>query len=250
MVDDNADIRQFIKDRLRPSFDVLEASDGEDGFSQAVSHVPNLVILDVMMPRRNGMELCQMLKSDQRTSHIPVIMLTARADQASRIEGLKTGADDYLVKPFNTEELVVRVQNLVNQRKSLIEKFQHSDTIKPHEIVVTSMDERFLNKALAVVEAHMDDGRFGVEAFTKEMAFSRTQLHRKLKAITGLSAGEFIQDIRLRRAALLIRQKADSITQIAYQVGFNDQSYFSKCFRKKFHVTPSEFQEAAAAKLN
>jgi signal transduction histidine kinase/DNA-binding response OmpR family regulator len=244
VVDDNADIRQFIKDRLADKFDVLEAVDGEDGFRQAVHQIPDLVILDVMMPHRNGMELCRMLKSDQRTSHIPVIMLTARADQASRLEGLKTGADDYLVKPFDTAELLARVENMVNQRKVLIEKFKQSVVVQPHELAVTSMDERFLKKALAIVEEHMDDGSFGVETFSDEIALSRTQLHRKLKAITGLSAGEFIQDIRLRRAALLIRQKADSITQIAYQVGFNDQSYFSKCFRKKFQVSPSEYQDA------
>lgn len=241
VVDDNPDIRKFIKDKLINNFRVWEATDGEDGLEQAIEHMPNLIILDVMMPLRNGLELCQLLKGDQRTSHIPIIMLTARADQDSRLEGLKTGADDYLVKPFSSDELVARVENLVNQRKALIEKFKQKMSVQPHEVVVSSMDERFLKKAMDIVEAHMDDTQLGVEAFSEAMALSRTQLHRKLKALTGLSASEFIQDIRLRRAAQLILQKADSITQIAYQVGFNDQSYFSKCFKKKFLVAPSDY---------
>jgi AraC-like DNA-binding protein len=168
-------------------------------------------------------------------------MLTARADQDSRLEGLKTGVDDYLVKPFSSDELVARVENLVNQRRALIEKFKQKIIVQPHEVVVTSMDERFLKKAMEIVEANLDNTLLGVEAFSEAMAISRTQLHRKLKALTGLSTSEFIQDIRLRRAAQLIRQKADSVTQIAYQVGFNDQSYFSKCFKKKFSVAPSEY---------
>jgi signal transduction histidine kinase/DNA-binding response OmpR family regulator len=241
VVEDNADVRTLIRHSLESHYQVIEAAHGEEGLRMALEHVPQLVVADVMMPKMNGIDLCNKIKNNEKISHIPLIMLTARADHESKLEGLKTGADDYLVKPFNSEELKARVTNLIEQRKRLANKYGQRLVVQPHEIAVSSLDEKFIIKVIQAVEAHLDDTQFSVDVLTTELGMSRTNLHRKLKAVTGYSASEFIQDFRLRRAAQLIEKKADSLSQIAYQVGFNDQSYFTKCFKKKFGVTPSEY---------
>ena len=163
------------------------------------------------------------------------------ADMESKLEGLQTGADDYVIKPFNVKELLARISNLIEQRKKLMEKYHQRIVVQPHEITVTSLDERFIQKVIQFVEDNMDDINLSVEKMAADLGMSRNNILRKLKAITGLSTSEFIQDFRLRRAAQLIEKKADTISQIAYQIGFNDQSYFTKCFKKKFGKTPSEF---------
>jgi YesN/AraC family two-component response regulator len=220
---------------------VLEAVTGKEGFALARDKEVDLVISDVMMPVMSGIELCHLLKTSEITSHLPVVLLTARADHESKLEGLRTGADDYVAKPFNMHELLARVQNLILQRAKLIEKYHNHIVVQPHEITVTPLDERFIQQVIAIVEKNLDNPSFDVGKLTEEAGISRTNLHRKLKAITGMSASEFVQDFRLKRAAILMEKKADTITQIAFRVGFNDQSYFTKCFRKKFGKTPSEF---------
>lgn len=241
IVEDNTDVRAFIRRGLESSYHILEAPHGEAGLHLANEQVPHLIIADVMMPKMSGIDLCYQLKNNEKTSHIPVIMLTARADHESKLEGLKTGADDYLIKPFNPEELVVRVNNLIEQRKKLAQKYNQKLIVQPHEIAVSSLDERFIQKIIKVVETHLDDTQLSVDMVTTELGMSRTNLHKKLKAITGLATSEFIQDFRLRRAAQLIDKKTDNFAQIAFQVGFADQSYFTKCFKKKFGKTPSEY---------
>lgn len=241
IVEDNADVRAFIRRGLESSYHILEAPHGEAGLHLANEQIPHLIIADVMMPKMSGIDLCYQLKNNEKTSHIPVIMLTARADHESKLEGLKTGADDYLIKPFNPEELVVRVNNLIEQRKRLAQKYNQKLIVQPHEIAVSSLDERFIQKIIKVVETHLDDTQLSVDIVTTELGISRTNLHKKLKAITGLATSEFIQDFRLRRAAQLIDKKTDNFAQIAFQVGFADQSYFTKCFKKKFDKTPSEY---------
>jgi signal transduction histidine kinase/DNA-binding response OmpR family regulator len=247
VVEDNHEVRTLIRRGLEPQYNILEASTGKEGVQLAREKQTDLVISDVMMPVMNGVELCHLLKGDEITSHIPVILLTARADHESKLEGLRTGADDYIIKPFNMPELLARINNLIEQRKKLIRKYKDRIVVQPHEITVTPLDERFIQRALHLIENNLDNIAFDVEKMTSELGISRTNLHRKLKSITGMSTSEFIQDFRLRRAALLIEKRADSISQIAYQVGFNDQSYFTKCFKKKFGKTPSEF---AAASVN
>jgi signal transduction histidine kinase/DNA-binding response OmpR family regulator/tetratricopeptide (TPR) repeat protein len=241
IVEDNTDVRAFIRSTLEPGYSVQEASTGEDGLRLAMELVPQLIIVDVMMPGMTGMELCLQLKTNEKTSHIPVILLTARADHESRLEGLRTGADDYLIKPFNGEELRTRVLNLIEQRLKLAQKYSQRLVVHPHEITVSSLDEQFIHRIMRVVESHLDNTQLNMDMLTSEIGMSRTNLHRKLKALTGFSASEFIQDFRLRRAAQLIEKKANTISQIAYEVGFGDQSYFTKCFKKKFGRTPSEF---------
>lgn len=241
IVEDNQDVRNLIRQGLQAHYNILEASTGKEGVDIACNQNIDLVVSDVMMPVMNGIELCHLLKNDELTSHIPIILLTARADHESKLEGLRTGADDYVVKPFNMQELQARIVNLTEQRKKLIRKYNQHIVVQPHEITVTPLDERFIQKAIQVVEENLDNADLSVDKMSEVLGMSRTNLHRKLKSVTGLATGEFIQDFRLRRAAQLIEKKADTISQIAYQVGFNDQSYFTKCFKKKFGKTPSEF---------
>jgi signal transduction histidine kinase/DNA-binding response OmpR family regulator len=244
IVEDNDEVRNLIRRALEGRYNLLEAATGKEGVQLAREQKTDLVISDVMMPVMNGIELCHVLKNDELTSHIPVILLTARADHESKLEGLHTGADDYVIKPFSMSELTARVANLIAQRKKLIEKFNQQVVVQPHEITVTPLDERFIQKVIQVIENNLDNTEFNVEKLVEELAMSRTNLHGKLQSITGMAASEFIQDFRLRRAAVLIEKKADTISQIAYKVGFNDRSYFTKCFKKKFGKTPSELESS------
>jgi YesN/AraC family two-component response regulator len=204
---------------------------------------PNLIISDVMMPVMDGFELCRKLKSDERTSHIPVILLTAKADMDSKIEGLEFGADDYVTKPFDAKELDVRVKNLIEQRKKLREKFSRMIEVKPGEITASSMDEQFLERLLNVFEDHVDDSDFSTEDLAHEVGMSRSSLHRKLQALTNQPTHEFLRTLRLKRAAQLLKQTAGTVTEIAYAVGFTNPSHFSKIFRQQFGQSPSEFAD-------
>jgi len=250
IVEDNADLLSYIRGYLDESYFVLEARDGEEGFKEAIKTIPDLVLSDVMMPKMDGFELCSKLKSDERTSHIPVILLTARASSESKIEGLETGADDYLSKPFDPTELKIRIRNLVLQRQKLREKFA-GDFWKENKLPVlqsvasglNQMDKMFLQKALDIVNLHLSDTDFNIEVFGKEMAMSRQQMHRKFRALVNQSATEFIRTIRLKKAAELLIQKSGTVSEIAYDVGFNTLSYFTKSFQEQFGVTPSEYSE-------
>ncbi|HEU5290545.1 MAG TPA: ATP-binding protein, partial [Cyclobacteriaceae bacterium] len=244
IIEDNHDLRNFISNSLRDQFITLTAVNGEEGYNLAMESIPDLIISDVMMPILNGIELSAKLKNDERTSHIPIVLLTAKADKDSRIEGLQKGADDYLAKPFSMDELRVRVTNLIEQRKKLAAKYRAAIPSIPIEPVLhreLTLDEKFLLRASKLVEDNISDSLFGVEQMAKEIGLSRAQLFRKLKAIAGISPNEFINEIRLQKAAKLILSKTDTLAQIGYSVGFNEQSYFAKCFRKKFGVSPSEY---------
>jgi len=246
IVEDNADFRKYLNDQLSPDYQVLEAKDGLEGLVTSTEQIPDLIVSDVKMPGINGFELCQKVKSDERTSHIPVILLTVKASEESKIEGLETGADDYMTKPFDIKELKVRIRNLIDQRRQLRLRFNRKQGLKPEEIATTSVDEQFLRKALAIIEQKMSDPDFSVQEFAREIALSRVQLHRKLRSLTGQSTSEFIRVVRLNRAAQMLKQNHESVTQIAYLVGFNSSSYFSRSFYKHFGVSPSEFANSAS----
>jgi DNA-binding response OmpR family regulator len=241
IVEDNKDFQAFIRQHLEPTYKVIEAVDGQDGFEKATAAIPDLIISDIMMPKMDGYQLCHALKNDQRTSHIPVILLTARAGEDSKLAGLETGADDYLTKPFSSRELLVRAKNLIEQRRKLREKFSRDVVLKPSEIAITSMDEQFLNRVKEVVEKYISDEDFTVEDLGHKVGMSRVQLHRKLRALTNQSASQFILSMRLQRAIDLIKQNAGTVSEIAYMVGFNTPNYFAKCFRKRFGCSPSEY---------
>ena len=241
IAEDNAELLNFMASKLKKDFTVFTATNGEEALHLALKVIPNLVLSDLMMPKLDGMQLTEKIKTDERTSHIPVVLLTAKNEQQTRITGFKTGADDYITKPFSTEELLVRITNLIEQRKKLAEHFRERILVNTTPSPEASLDDRFIHKVREVTESNMSDFNFTVEQLAEEVNLSRTQLLRKLKALTGLSPNEFIKDMRLKRAADMIRQRVDTITQIGYAVGFNDQSYFTKCFKKQFNVTPSEY---------
>lgn len=241
IVDDNRDMRNYVREVLDQDYNLCEADNGKEGLAIAVEQIPDLIITDVMMQEMDGFELCQKLKSDEHTCHIPVILLTARASDQSKMTGLETGADDFLTKPFDARELHLRVKNLIIQRQKLRELFSREITLHPQEIAVTSMDAQFLEHVQAIIEEHLADADFTPEQFARKVAMSRMQLHRKLRALTNQSAGEFIRTMRLKRAAHLLQQNSGTISEIAYEVGFNNPSYFAKCFKEFFGKLPSEF---------
>ncbi len=188
----------------------------------------------------DGVELCKNIKEEENTSHIPVILLTAKADIASRLEGLRTGADDYMTKPFNAEELRSRVTNLIHQRNKLRARFSRTVILKPKDIAITSLDELFLEKVMAVIDNNLDNPKFRVDDFQSEVGMSRMQLHRKLKALTGHSAGDFVRIQRLIRASEMLVKLNCTVSEVCYRTGFTNVSYFAKCFRKQFGATPTE----------
>ena len=242
LVEDNIDMRHFITEQLVKFYKVEEAINGAAGLKKAMTSPPDLIITDLMMPRMDGIELCKRIKTDVNTSHIPVIMLTAKAGIDNRIEGLETGADDYLTKPFDAKELLVRTKNLIEQRQKLRELYSNKRVkVDPKKITVTSIDQKFLEELLSLLEDNYTDAEFGVPKMQDALAMSKTQLHRKLKALTNEAPGELLRNFRLKRAAQLLSQKADSVTQIAYQVGFNNLSYFAKCFKELYGVAPSAY---------
>ena len=246
IVEDNDDMRRYLRNCLQSDFEIVEAENGITGQQAAVKKNPDLIISDVMMPEMDGFELCEKLKTDARTSHVPVILLTARASGESKVEGLETGADDYLTKPFDVKELQARVRNLIEQRRRLRERFRRDIFTEPSEITTTSMDEAFLKKVVAAVETHIDDPDFATENLARASGVSRRHLNRKLRALTGQSVREFMRTIRLKRAAQLLQQQAGTVTEIAYEVGFNSIGHFAKVFREQFGVAPSEFSGSSS----
>ncbi|MEL6864744.1 MAG: two-component regulator propeller domain-containing protein [Bacteroidota bacterium] len=241
IVEDNQEVQSYIQQIFASEYRVVTAENGREGLEKARKHLPNLIISDVMMPEMDGITFCRTLKSDLEISHIPILLLTARTAALFKIEGLKTGADDYVTKPFNPEELRLRVRNIIQARKEAREKFARVLSLDPKEISVTSADEVFLEKALQVVEKQMDNPNFSVVQFASELAISRPLLFTKLKALTGQTPNNFIKTIRLKRAAQLLKTKKLNVSEVAYKVGFKDPKYFRKCFKEQFEVPPSVY---------
>ncbi|MEZ5070730.1 MAG: response regulator [Bacteroidales bacterium] len=241
VVDDSRDMRAQLADSLQGEYRVLQAMDGISGLKKAVEKHPDLIVTDLMMPNMDGLELCRRLKSEEATSHIPVILLTAKDSLGDKIKGLETGADDYIPKPFHMKELRVRIANLIEQRTLLRERFSREVKLEPADITITPADERFLHQAIGVVEGHLKDEDFQLETFYREMNRSRSTMFRKLAALTGQSPSEFIRTIRLKRAASLLEQGFGSVSEISYEVGFRNVSYFNRSFRKLYGLSPREY---------
>ncbi len=241
IVEDNPDVRQYIQQVMTDEYRVVEAANGREGLAKATYGVPDLVICDWLMPELDGMGFCQALKTQATTDHIPVIMLTAKASTQNRIEGYSHGADEYLIKPFHPDELRARARNLLAQRQKLRERFGRELVVRPSAVPITSVEEQFLHRAIAIVEQHVGDSSFMVEQLAEALNMSRMQLHRKLKAVTNQSATEFVRHLRLQRAADLLAGRSASVSEVAFAVGFESLSYFSKSFRDQFGVLPSEY---------
>lgn len=242
IVEDNADLRTFISQGLSAVYQVREARDGLEGHRMALSSIPDLIISDVMMPGMDGMELCNKLKHDERTSHIPVIMLTARSTGEDKLEGLMQGADDYIFKPFHMKELTVRIHNLLEQRERLRKKYSNMVGMHWRDLSVTTLDEKFLRKAMEIISENLQNFDFNVNAFQKEMFMSREHMYRKMKALTGKSPSDLIRDIRLRTAASMLKNNGDNVSEVSLKVGFSNQSYFAKCFKQHYGKTPRQYK--------
>ena len=243
VIEDNPDLRNFLASSFTADFQVLTAADGEQGLAIAMLEIPDLVVTDLMIPKIDGVELCRRLKNDEKTSHIPLILLTAKVDSRTKMTAYDVGADDYLAKPFNFNELKSRIANLLTSRKKLRNLFSTELILKPSDVKVLSIDDKILRKVMEVIDQQIGNPSFSVEMLAEEMAMSSVQLYRKVKWLTGYTPNELIRNMRLERAASLMDQQIGSVTEIAYRVGFQNMSYFAKCFRQKFDKTPSEFMK-------
>ena len=248
IVEDNHDLRFYIKSFLAETYSIIEADNGKEGLGIARKYLPDLVISDVMMPEMNGYALCKALKTEELTSHIPVILLTAKASKDDKIEGLETGADDFITKPFDQQELLVRIENIITQRENLKKKFSRivntigvGKNIEIEDNDINSLDQKFMNKLFFYLSQNISDPELNVETLSRISNISSRQLHRKILALTGETPNRIIRKVRLNRAAELLRNKTGNVAEIAYEVGFNNLSWFSKCFKEEFNVLPSEY---------
>ena len=249
LIEDNSDVVLFLQTLLKNRYQVKVAHDGREGIAKAIELIPDIIISDVMMPKEDGFEVCRILKSDERTSHIPIILLTAKSTDAAKIAGLEAGADAYLVKPFNKEELFVRLNKLVALRRTLQEfyagenfsNFQNRDAAEPAE--VTTLDDLFLQKMYNFIHAHMDNPNLTVADLCQEMHLSHTQLYRKTKALTGEPPVHFVRKLRLQKAIELLKNSEMTVSEVAYNVGFNDPNYFSRIFQQEFDMPPSSVRK-------
>ena len=244
IVEDNFDVRNYIKDNLKKDFRVLEAIDGEDGWNKAIDPAiggTDLIVSDVMMPKMDGFKLCEKLKTDERTSHIPVILLTAKAASTDKIEGYETGADDYIMKPFEPEELRARIKNLIEQRKRIHQHFQKNGIFELDRTIITSVDKKFLKKAFEIITQNISDSSFTIETFADKLYVSKSLLRKKIVSLIGEPPVELIKRIRLKKATELIEKNFGNLSEIALEVGFNNPAYFSECFKKQFGVSPSQY---------
>nr|WP_320059115.1 two-component regulator propeller domain-containing protein [uncultured Bacteroides sp.] len=249
LVEDNQELRNFLRHLFLDEYIIYAAANGFEGLSKALDILPDIIISDVMMPEMDGLEMVKALRKDVSTSHIPIVLLTAKTDIESRLQGLEIGADDYIMKPFSASYLKARIINLLQRRKdmqeffttNLIEEKQREKNLEK-QVQMTTQDRNFLEKLKALIEKNLDNSELHIDDFVKEMAVSRTIFFKKLKALTGLGPNEFLKEMRIRKAAQLMENKDYNITQIAYMVGINGSRYFSRCFKAKYGVTPSEYR--------
>ncbi|GAB3953609.1 two-component regulator propeller domain-containing protein [Spirosoma harenae] len=251
VVEDNEELRQYLKESFSGMYHVLTAANGQQAISLAQKHIPDLILSDWLMPVQagtihsgpelDGTELCQAIRSNEKTSHIPFLLLTSRAANQSQIMAFGTGIDDYMTKPFNLSILETKIKSLIRNRQLLRETWQKKILASPSDIQLPPLEELFVQKAVAIIESHIDDAHFDVEQLEEAMNMSRMQLYRKLKSVLNVSGAEFIRQVRLKRAVQLLESGHYNVSEVAWQVGFNDPAYFSRCFKKEFGKAPQEF---------
>ena len=243
IVEDNKDVAQYLVAYLEGHYKISLAHNGQEGIDAAFEHIPDLIVSDVMMPIKDGYELCNTLKMDQRTSHIPIVLLTAKADMDSKIEGLQKGADAYLAKPFDKKELRTRLEKLLELRAVLQKRYQvNAEEVPLETSVEISVEDEFIQLIKSAVFDNLDDIDFGIPELCKAIGMSRTQLHRKTKALTGRSTSNFVRSLRLGKAKELLHTSHLNISQIAYEVGFRDPKYFSRTFAEEFGISPNQMR--------
>lgn len=243
VVDDNEDFRRFIVTIFKDTFRMMEAPDGEAAFKMILDKVPDIIICDVMMPKMDGLELCRLVKHDMRISHIPIILLTAKTGDENKYRGLEAGAEDYIAKPFNMEMLALKVNNIIERQQKTRDQFRKKVEVTPGEVTITSLDEKFVRKAVSLVEANISNPEFLVEDLCREMGMSRVYFYKKILALTAKTPSEFIRFIRLKRAADLLEKSQLFVNEVAFQVGFNDPKYFRKYFKDEFGQSPNEYKK-------
>jgi signal transduction histidine kinase/ligand-binding sensor domain-containing protein/DNA-binding response OmpR family regulator len=248
LVEDNEDFRFYLKDNLKLNYHIIEASNGKAGFEKALAAIPDLIVTDVMMPEMDGIELCRRVKNDSHTSHIPVILLTARTAEEQKMEGFGSGANDYITKPFNFEILQARIKNLITERQAFLKHFPKLLDVKASEIQITTHDEKLIKSTVEMVESNMTNKDFSVEELSRQLGMSRVLLYKKLLALTGKTPIEFIRTIRMQRAAQLLEKSQYTVSEIAYQVGINNPKYFTKYFKDEYNMLPSSYAAEKRAK--
>lgn len=243
IVEDDEELRAMLADIFTPFYIVGQASDGKDGWNKIVDFQPDIIVSDVLMPVMSGIELCRRVKTNVTTSHIPVVLLTARTTIEHELEGLKFGADDYIVKPFNVNILLARCRNLIKLRIAIQEQFTGEPQTNIQALALSPLDQKFIDKAKAVIEENLSNTEFNISVLIREMGVSRTLLFNKLKAVTGQSPNDFITTIRLREAACLLKKHPEwNVTEISEKTGFNSVGYFSRVFKERYKMTPSDYR--------
>lgn len=249
LIDDNAELRTFLKGRLQHQYNIVEAQDGTTGLRLAYEVVPDVIVCDVMLPGKDGFEVSKILKSDLRTSHIPVIILTAKGSIEQKIAGVQTGADEYITKPFNFDYLNERIKSLIRNRAQLKERYSQDLNIEPVVAAPGGLDKKFMNEFMALVEKNIANAEFNVNEIGRELGMSRVQVYRKVKALLGYSVNDYVVNVRLKRAKHLLLHTDKSISEISSEVGFSSATYFSTAFKSKFNVSPKEFKSSQAAEI-
>ena len=247
VIEDNDEIREFIKSSLVRNYTIETAENGTIGLEKAFENLPDLIISDVKMPGKDGLEICRILKSDERTSHIPIILLTARTTLVHQLSGLENGADIYLTKPFSLYMLKLNIRNLLAGRKAMRERFSQEMTLEPTKIIINPADEKFLKRIMQIIEDHIDDSEFDVDQLINEVGMSRRVLYKKLSSLTNMTAADFVRSVRLKKAALLLENGGFNVSEVAFAVGFNDPKYFTKSFKKQFGKSPRDYQNSLSS---
>jgi len=242
-VDDNRDLRELMRTMLQHNYQVLLAEDGEKGLEVLNTNMVDIIICDLMMPRMNGLEFCRRVKANIQTSHIPVLMLTAKNTPEDQVESYKAGVESFITKPFDKSILDARIANLLHAREARQQSFRTNMDINISSLDYQTADEQFLNDAITCIENHLDDSEFDIPQMANALHVSKSTLSRKLKVITDLTPGDFVRNIKLKHACNLLKKKSITISEVAYATGFNNPKYFSKCFKDEFGMTPTEYMD-------
>lgn len=243
MVEDEIDVRTYVKESLQDYYQILEAENGKDALVIIQEDEPDLIVSDIMMPVMDGLELTRAIKSDLKTCHIPIILLTAKASQEQKFEGLEEGADSYIPKPFISKHLQIRVKKLLQLRKKMHERYKGQLIIEDDDQQLSQFDKKFLNKISNIVETHLEKEELSVEELSQMVGLSRVHVYRKIKKLTGMSVSEFVRSVKLKLSLNLIKTSGKSISEIAYEVGFSSPSYFTKSFKEQFGMSPSDYSK-------